>query len=51
MKYVGRRKAGEIKGTHWWKEDVKEAIAKKKDVHKAMCKSRTEANTKPDTRT
>ena len=46
MKYMGRRKGGEIKGTRWWNEDVnlKEAIARKKDVHKEMCKSGTEAN-------
>ena len=45
MKYVGRRKGGEIKGTQWWwNEDVKEVIARKKDAHKEMCKSGTEAN-------
>ena len=36
---------GKKKGdTWWWNEDVKEAIAKKKDAHKEMCKSGTEAN-------
>ena len=41
-KNKGRRDKGD---TWWWKEDVKEAIARKKDVHKKMCKSGTEANT------
>ena len=32
-------------GDMWrWNKDVKEAIARKKDAHKEMCKSRTEAN-------
>ena len=30
--------------TRWWNENVKEVIAKKKDPHKEMCKSGTEAN-------
>ena len=34
MKYVARRK--QIKGTQWWNEEVKEAIARKKDTHKEM---------------
>ena len=32
----GRRDQGE---TWWWNEDVKEAIARKKNVHKEICKS------------
>ncbi|XP_068692885.1 uncharacterized protein [Montipora foliosa] len=40
-KKKGRRDQG---GTWWWNEDVKEAIARKKDAHKEMCKSGTEAN-------
>ena len=37
----GRRDQGDT----WWRnEDVKEAIASKKDVHKEMCKSGTEVN-------
>ena len=32
--------------TWWWNEDVKEAIARKKDAHKEMCKSGTEARYK-----
>ena len=40
-KTKGRRDQGDI---WWWKKDVKEAIARKKDAHKEMCKSGTEAN-------
>ena len=40
-KTKGRRDQGD---TWWWNKDVKEAIAKKKDVHKEMCKNGTEAN-------
>ena len=40
-KTKGRRDQGD---TWWWNKDVKEAIARKKDVHKEMCKSGTEAN-------
>ncbi|XP_068739418.1 uncharacterized protein [Montipora capricornis] len=40
-KKKGRRDQG---GTWWWNEDVKEAIARKKDTRKDMCKSGTEAN-------
>ena len=40
-KKKGRRDQGD---TWWWKEDVKEAIARKNDAQKEMCKSRTEAN-------
>ena len=43
MKYVGRRK-GDYEDTWWWNENVKEPIARKKDAHKEMCKSGTEAN-------
>ena len=45
-----REVCGKTKGSRdigdkwWWNKDVKEAIARKKDVHKEMCKSRTEAN-------
>ena len=36
----------------WWNKDVKEGIARKKDAHKEMCKSGTEANkARPCTRT
>ena len=40
-KKKGRRDQGD---TWWWNEVVKEAIARKKDVHKEMCKSWTEGN-------
>ena len=43
---VGGKKKGmrDHGDTWWWNEDMKEAIARKKDAHKEMCKSRTEAN-------
>ena len=40
-KKKGRRDQGD---TWWWNEDVKEAIVGKKDAHKEMRKSGTEAN-------
>ena len=40
-KKKGRRDQGD---TWWWNEDVKEVIARKKDVLKEICKSGTEAN-------
>ena len=40
-KKKGRRDQGD---TLWLNEDVKEAIARKKDAHKEMSKSGTEAN-------
>ena len=40
-KKKGRRDQGD---TWWWNEDVKETIARKKDVHKEICKSGTELN-------
>ena len=41
----GRTKERRGQGdTWWWNKDVKEAIARKKDAHKEMCKSGTEAN-------
>ena len=40
-KMKGRRDQGD---TWWWNKDVKEAIARKKDAHKEMCKSGAEAN-------
>ena len=33
-----RRSKGD---TWWWKEDVKEAVSRKKDAHKAMCHNST----------
>ena len=42
VKKKGRRDQGD---TWWWNEDVKKAIARKKDVHyKEMCKTGTDAN-------
>ena len=40
----GKTKRRRDQGDTWWNKDVKEAIARKKDAHKVMCKSRTEAN-------
>ena len=40
-KTKGRRDQGD---TWWWNKDVREAIARKKDAHKEMCKSGTEGN-------
>ena len=40
-KKKGRR---DREDTWWWNKDVKEAIARKEDTHKEMCKSETEAN-------
>ena len=40
-KKKGRREQGD---TWWWKEDLKEPIARKKDAHNEMCKSGTESN-------
>ena len=45
IRYVGRTKGKRDQGdTWWWNTNVKEAIARKKDAHKEMCKSGTEAN-------
>ena len=41
----GKTKGMRVHGdTWWWNKDVKEAIARKKNAHKEMCKSGTEAN-------
>ena len=41
----GKKKGKRDQGDTWlWNEDVKEAIARKKDAHKEMCKSGTEVN-------
>ncbi|XP_068674313.1 uncharacterized protein [Montipora foliosa] len=41
----GKKKGRTDQGDTWcWNEDVKEAIPRKKDAHKEMCKSGTEAN-------
>ena len=36
----GRRKGDKW----WWNEEVKEAVSRKKEVHKAMCQNSTEEN-------
>ena len=41
MKKRGRRSKGD---TLWWNEDIKEAVSRKKDAHKAMCQNNTEEN-------
>ena len=30
--------------TLWWNEDVKEAVSRKKEAHKAICRNSTEGN-------
>ena len=30
--------------TWWWNEEVKEAVPRKKDAHKVMCRTSTEDN-------
>ena len=37
----GRRSKGD---TWWWNEEVKEAVSRKKEAHKAMCQNITEEN-------
>ena len=39
------KKRGRSKGdTWWWNEDVKEAVSRKKEAHKAMCQNSAEEN-------
>ena len=39
------KKRGRRKGdTCWGNEDVKEAVSRKKDAHKAMCQNSTDEN-------
>ena len=40
-KKSGRRNKGD---TWWWNEEVKEAVSRKKDAHKATCQNSTEKN-------
>ena len=39
------RCVGRSKGDTWWRnEEVKEAVSRKKDAHKAMCQNNIEEN-------
>ena len=39
------KKRGRSTGEAWWlNEEVKEAVSRKKDAHKAMCQDNTEGN-------
>ena len=41
----GKKRERRSKGdTLWWNEEVKEAVSRKKDAHKAMCRSSTVEN-------
>ena len=45
--YGTKREVKEIHGggmKRWWNEEVKEAVSRKEDAHKAMCKNSTEEN-------
>ena len=37
----GRRSKGD---TWWWNKEVKEAVSRKKEAHKAMCQNSSEEN-------
>ena len=37
----GRRSKGD---TWWWNEEVKKAVSRKKDAHKAVCQNSSEEN-------
>ena len=39
----GRRSKGDI---WWWNDEVKKAVSRKKDAHKAMCQNSTMENKK-----
>ena len=40
-----RKRGRRSKGDTWlWNEEVKEAVSKQKDTHKAMCQNSTEEN-------
>ena len=39
---LGRR--SKVRYTWWWNEEVKEAVYRKKEAHKAMCQNSTEEN-------
>ena len=41
----GKKRGRRSKGDNWWwKKEVKEAVSRKKDAHKAMCQDNTDKN-------
>ena len=41
----GKKRRRKSKGdTWWWNEEVKEAVSRKKEAHKAMCENSTDEN-------
>ena len=40
----GKKRGGGKVDTWWWNEEVKEAVSRKKEAHKAMCQNSTEEN-------
>ena len=41
----GKKRGRKSKGdTWWWNEEVKEAVSRRKEAHKAMCQNSTEEN-------
>ena len=40
----GKKRGGRKGDAWWWNEEVKEAVSRKKEAHKAMCQSSTEEN-------
>ena len=39
----GKKREGKSTGDTWrWNEDVKEAVSRKKDTHKALCRNSSE---------
>ena len=40
----GKKREKNKEDTCWWNEEVKEAVSRKKNVHKAMCLNSTEEN-------
>ena len=41
---MGRRGGEELPEIWWWNDEVKEAVSRKKDAHKAMCWNSTDEN-------
>ena len=43
MRCVGRSVEEEVKETWWWwNDEVDDAVSRRRDVHKAMCRNSTE---------